>query len=202
MPRLDRDPVAGPAPQALQASPQPIECRGRAVRPASVYRSALLPGVRCNRDNASTSPLCGYESEFCTATSHRRFGGPFAVRRTCASCWARSRRSRRDLTPRRRAGGDAAGRARGARHSSPDTRRADHQVTYHDKGSMAIIGRGSAIADLVWTRFDGLLAWFAWLFIHILMLIGFRYRLAVLFSGPSPTPPTSAAFASLRILIR
>jgi NADH dehydrogenase FAD-containing subunit len=43
---------------------------------------------------------------------------------------------------------------------------------------MAIIGRGSAITDLVWTRFDGLLAWFAWLFIHILMLIGFRNRLA------------------------
>jgi NADH dehydrogenase len=55
------------------------------------------------------------------------------------------------------------------------------RFTYHDKGSMAIIGRGSAIADLVWTRFDGLLAWFAWLFIHILMLIGFRNRLAVLF---------------------
>ena len=52
---------------------------------------------------------------------------------------------------------------------------------YHDKGSMAIIGRGSAIADLGWTQFAGLLAWFAWLFIHILMLIGFRNRLAVLF---------------------
>ena len=52
---------------------------------------------------------------------------------------------------------------------------------YHDKGSMAIIGRGSAIADLGWTQFAGVLAWFAWLFIHILMLIGFRNRLAVLF---------------------
>lgn len=51
---------------------------------------------------------------------------------------------------------------------------------YHDKGSMAIIGRGSAIADLGWTRFSGLLAWFVWLFIHIFMLIGFRNRLTVM----------------------
>ena len=51
---------------------------------------------------------------------------------------------------------------------------------YHDKGNMAIIGRGSAIADLGWTRFSGPLAWFAWLFIHIFMLIGFRNRLAVM----------------------
>src|SRR5438093_7791453 len=55
------------------------------------------------------------------------------------------------------------------------------RFTYHDKGSMAIIGRGSAIADLGWTQFAGVPAWFAWLFIHILMLIGFRNRLAVLF---------------------
>jgi NADH:ubiquinone reductase (H+-translocating) len=52
--------------------------------------------------------------------------------------------------------------------------------SYHDKGSMAIIGRGSAIADFGWTSFSGVAAWFAWLFIHIFMLIGFRSRLAVL----------------------
>ena len=51
---------------------------------------------------------------------------------------------------------------------------------YHDKGSMAIVGRGSAVADFGWTRFSGLPAWFAWLFIHIFMLIGFRSRLAVM----------------------
>ena len=51
---------------------------------------------------------------------------------------------------------------------------------YHDKGSMAIIGRGSAIADLGWVRFAGPLAWLAWLFLHIFMLIGFRNRLAVM----------------------
>jgi NADH dehydrogenase len=51
---------------------------------------------------------------------------------------------------------------------------------YHDRGSMAIVGRGAAIADLGWARFSGILAWFAWLFLHIFMLIGFRNRLTVL----------------------
>jgi NADH dehydrogenase len=54
------------------------------------------------------------------------------------------------------------------------------RFTYHDKGNMAIVGRGSAIADLGRARFSGLLAWLMWLFIHIFMLIGFRNRLAVL----------------------
>jgi NADH dehydrogenase len=55
-----------------------------------------------------------------------------------------------------------------------------HAFVYHDRGNMAIIGRGSAIADLNWARFSGLPAWFAWLFLHIVMLIGFRNRIAVL----------------------
>jgi NADH dehydrogenase len=45
---------------------------------------------------------------------------------------------------------------------------------------MAIIGRGSAIVDLRGLRFSGLLAWFAWLFLHIFELIGFRSRLVVM----------------------
>ena len=51
---------------------------------------------------------------------------------------------------------------------------------YHDKGSMAIIGRGSAIADIRGLRFWGPLAWLAWLFLHIFELIGFRKRLLVM----------------------
>ena len=45
---------------------------------------------------------------------------------------------------------------------------------------MAIVGRGAAVADLNWARFSGLLAWFAWLFLHIFMLIGFRNRIVVM----------------------
>jgi len=51
---------------------------------------------------------------------------------------------------------------------------------YDDRGSMAIIGRGSAVADIRGLRFSGLLAWLAWLFLHIFELIGFRNRLVVM----------------------
>jgi len=51
---------------------------------------------------------------------------------------------------------------------------------YQDLGNMATIGRASAIADFGQVRLSGLLAWLAWLFVHILNLIGFRNRLVVL----------------------
>jgi NADH dehydrogenase len=54
------------------------------------------------------------------------------------------------------------------------------RFVFHDKGSMAIVGRGAAIADLGWVRFSGVIAWLAWLFLHIVQLIGFRNRVAVL----------------------
>jgi NADH dehydrogenase len=53
---------------------------------------------------------------------------------------------------------------------------------YWDKGSMATIGRNKAVADLNFVRFSGLLAWLAWLFLHIFYLIGFRNRIAVMFT--------------------
>ncbi len=52
--------------------------------------------------------------------------------------------------------------------------------TYNDKGNMAIIGRGSAIADIRGLRFSGPIAWLAWLFLHIFELIGFRNRIVVM----------------------
>jgi NADH dehydrogenase len=51
---------------------------------------------------------------------------------------------------------------------------------YVDKGSLATIGRASAVAEIGSLRLSGLLAWLAWLFIHILFLIGFRNRYLVL----------------------
>ena len=51
---------------------------------------------------------------------------------------------------------------------------------YRDLGNMATIGRASAIADLGSVRLTGFVAWLAWLFVHILNLIGFRNRLVVL----------------------
>jgi NADH dehydrogenase len=50
---------------------------------------------------------------------------------------------------------------------------------YRNLGSMAIVGRGSAIADLGPLRVSGPIAWLMWLFLHIFMLIGFRNRVLV-----------------------
>jgi NADH dehydrogenase len=52
---------------------------------------------------------------------------------------------------------------------------------YWDKGSMATIGRNKAVADLNFMHISGFPAWLAWLFIHVLFLVGFRNRIAVLF---------------------
>ncbi|MEA3211518.1 MAG: hypothetical protein QOE70_4575 [Chthoniobacter sp.] len=53
---------------------------------------------------------------------------------------------------------------------------------YFDKGTMATIGRHAAVADAGFMQFSGLLAWLAWLFIHVIFLVGFRNKLTVLFS--------------------
>lgn len=52
--------------------------------------------------------------------------------------------------------------------------------TYLDKGSMATIGRSSAVAEFGKFKFSGFPAWFLWLGVHLLFLIGFRNRLAVM----------------------
>ena len=51
---------------------------------------------------------------------------------------------------------------------------------YRDYGTMAVIGRGSAVADIGPLETSGFFAWVFWLFLHIFWLIGFRNRLAVL----------------------
>ncbi len=51
---------------------------------------------------------------------------------------------------------------------------------YLDKGSMATIGRSSAVAAAFGLKFRGFLAWLMWLFIHLLFLVGFRNRTAVM----------------------
>jgi NADH dehydrogenase len=88
-----------------------------------------------------------------------------------------------------------AARARGA--TPPPFR-------FRDKGTMATIGRAAAVADLGFVRFNGLLAWLAWVFIHVMYLVGFENRVLVLFqwvwsyvtrnrgarliTGPDPLP--------------
>ncbi len=48
---------------------------------------------------------------------------------------------------------------------------------YFDKGSMATIGRNKAVVDIGKLRFQGFFAWWIWMFVHLLSLIGFRNRL-------------------------
>lgn len=73
--------------------------------------------------------------------------------------------------------------------------------SYHDKGSMAIIGRNKAVADLPKPVlfFSGFIAWAMWLFIHLLSLINYRNRIKTLYNW------TVAYFTkdqSLRMIVR
>ena len=63
--------------------------------------------------------------------------------------------------------GDLAGRPRRA-------------FSYWDKGQLAVIGRGQAVADIWKLHFGGFFAWLTWIFVHIFFLIGFRNRIMVL----------------------
>jgi len=51
---------------------------------------------------------------------------------------------------------------------------------YFDKGTMATIGRSAAVAQAGPFKFSGYLAWLAWLFVHLIFLVGFRNQIAVL----------------------
>jgi NADH:ubiquinone reductase (H+-translocating) len=51
---------------------------------------------------------------------------------------------------------------------------------YFDRGTMATIGRAKAVADVRGIRFAGLLAWVAWLTIHLMFLVQFQNRVLVL----------------------
>ncbi|KAB5485753.1 MULTISPECIES: NAD(P)/FAD-dependent oxidoreductase [Flagellimonas] len=50
---------------------------------------------------------------------------------------------------------------------------------YRDKGSMATVGRNKAVVDLPKFKFQGVFAWFVWMFVHLYFLIGFRNRVVV-----------------------
>ncbi len=61
------------------------------------------------------------------------------------------------------------------------TDRPTERFSYRDKGSIATIGRASAVAVIRGFHLSGFVAWLAWLLVHILFLIGFRNRFLVLF---------------------
>jgi NADH:ubiquinone reductase (H+-translocating) len=50
---------------------------------------------------------------------------------------------------------------------------------YKDMGSMATVGRNRAVVDLSFWKFGGFFAWLVWMFLHLMLLVGFRNRLVV-----------------------
>jgi NADH dehydrogenase len=83
-------------------------------------------------------------------------------------------------TARHRAGGAKNAPDSGTASAGATRGQARRPFRYHDKGTMATIGRAAAVVDLRWARFSGYPAWVAWCFIHILWLIGFRNRFLVM----------------------
>jgi NADH dehydrogenase len=51
---------------------------------------------------------------------------------------------------------------------------------YRDKGNLATIGRGAAVADVKGLKLSGLIAWITWLVVHLWYLVGFQNRLLVM----------------------
>jgi NADH dehydrogenase len=73
--------------------------------------------------------------------------------------------------------------ARDVEHGSPPDRPTGREpFSYHDKGSMAVIGKARAVAQIGRLKFGGFPAWLVWGGIHIAFLIGFRHRVQVLLS--------------------
>jgi len=50
---------------------------------------------------------------------------------------------------------------------------------YNDKGTMATIGRNLAVVETGKLKFQGVMAWFVWMFVHLMLLVGFRNRVVV-----------------------
>lgn len=59
------------------------------------------------------------------------------------------------------------------------SRNSFRKFTYSDRGTLATIGRNAAVADLGRFRFSGMFAWWLWLWVHILSIVGMKNRLIV-----------------------
>lgn len=88
------------------------------------------------------------------------------------------------------------GRALAANLNNPGRRR---PFRYRDKGSMATIGRNRAVVDMGRLHLHGRVAWLAWMFIHLISLLGMRNRLVVLLNW---THSYFTFSSGLRLLLR
>ena len=53
------------------------------------------------------------------------------------------------------------------------------EFSYRDKGTMATIGRNLAVVELPWVQFHGLFAWYVWMLVHLMSIVGVRNKLAI-----------------------
>lgn len=56
------------------------------------------------------------------------------------------------------------------------------EYEYNDQGSMATIGKHRAVVDLPGFKFQGLLAWYFWMFLHLMLILSVRNKLAIFFN--------------------
>ncbi|MGY3054864.1 NADH dehydrogenase [Pedobacter sp. UYEF25] len=53
------------------------------------------------------------------------------------------------------------------------------KFSYFDKGTMATVGRNKAVVDIKKIHFQGIFAWYTWMFVHLMTLVGFRNKIIV-----------------------
>ncbi len=136
-------------------------CAGTAARPAAAWLNAVAAG--------NGAVVVGAN---CDVPGHDHV---FAVGDVTSFRDARGR-TLPGLAPVAKQQGQHVGRLIAARLAR---RPAPKPFAYRNLGTMAVIGRSRAVADLGWTQLHAGPAWFAWSMVHLLLLVDFRSRLSV-----------------------
>lgn len=69
-----------------------------------------------------------------------------------------------------------------ARNFKKDSEKDWSEYEYIDRGSMATIGKHRAVVDLPKFKFQGFLAWYFWMFLHLMLILSVRNKLAIFFN--------------------
>lgn len=60
--------------------------------------------------------------------------------------------------------------------------KAQKEYEYKDLGSMATIGKYRVVVDLPFIKFQGFFAWYIWMFLHLMLILSVRNKLAIFFN--------------------
>jgi NADH dehydrogenase len=69
-----------------------------------------------------------------------------------------------------------------ARNFKKDSEKDWSEYEYIDRGSMATIGKHRAVVDLPKFKFQGFLAWYFWMFLHLMLILSVRNKIAIFFN--------------------